>query len=237
MSQYRELLVQHGQEQVLRFYEELTEEQKKSLDAEIAQLDFGAIEEAMKHETKTDEDRLEMIPTLTIDQIKEREEEFKAAGNEALKQGKVDGIMLDKPNFNSVARTDKSLSCITVPAYSVEIGFGFQKNDGGYSLQAQMNAFLAKLKSEGKTDELIDKWYGETEPEETIPLDQLAGGITGIDEHGTFCAPADGLNAQLTGTTKKIQNLCAGQIKLQNAEKSLFYTICSRTGLHSLRCF
>jgi len=94
----------------------------------------------------------------------------------ALKQGKVDGIMLDKPNFNSVARTDKSLSCITVPAYSVEIGFGFQKNDGGYSLQAQMNEFLAKLKNEGKTDELIDKWYGETEPEETIPLDQLAGG-------------------------------------------------------------
>ena len=94
----------------------------------------------------------------------------------ALKQGKVDGIMLDKPNFNSVARTDKSLSCITVPAYSVEIGFGFQKNDGGYSLQAQMNAFLTKLKSEGKTDELINKWYGETEPEETIPLDQLAGG-------------------------------------------------------------
>ena len=94
MSQYRELLVQHGQEQVLRFYEELTEEQKNSLDAEIAQLDFGAIEEAMKHETKTDEDRLEMIPTLTIDQIKEREEEFKAAGNEALKQGKVAAVLL-----------------------------------------------------------------------------------------------------------------------------------------------
>ena len=94
MSQYRELLVQHGQEQVLRFYEELTQEQKNSLDAEIAQLDFGAIEEAMKHETKTDEDRLEMIPALTIDQIKEREEEFKAAGNEALKQGKVAAVLL-----------------------------------------------------------------------------------------------------------------------------------------------
>ena len=92
----------------------------------------------------------------------------------ALKQGKVDGIMLDKPNFNSVARTDASLSCITVPAYSVEIGFGFQKNDGGNALQAQMNAFLEKLKAEGKTDELIEKWYGETEPAETIPLNELA---------------------------------------------------------------
>jgi len=92
----------------------------------------------------------------------------------ALKRGKVDGIMLDKPNFNSVARTDKSLTSITVPAYSVEIGFGFQKNDAGNALQAQMNAFLAKLNAEGKIDVLIDKWYGETEPSETIPLDELA---------------------------------------------------------------
>ena len=92
----------------------------------------------------------------------------------ALRQGKVDGTMLDKPNFNSVARTDDQLSCITVPAYSVEIGFGFQKNDGGYALQAQMNEFLAKLRAEGKIDQLIDKWYGETEPEENIPLEELA---------------------------------------------------------------
>ena len=92
----------------------------------------------------------------------------------ALKQGKVDGIMLDKPNFNSVARTDKNLSCITVPAYSVEIGFGFQKNDGGDALQAQMNEFLAKLDADGTTGKLIDKWYGETEPEETVPLENLA---------------------------------------------------------------
>lgn len=91
----------------------------------------------------------------------------------ALKQGKVDGIMLDKPNFNSVARTDKNLSCITVPAYSVEIGFGFQKNDGGDALQTQMNEFLQELKENGRIDELIDKWYGETEPKENIPLEEL----------------------------------------------------------------
>ena len=94
MSRFKELLIQHGQEQVLRFYEELTAEQQKSLEAEIAQLDFAAIEEAMKHETKTDEDRLEMIPTLNIEQIKAREEEFRAAGTEALKQGKLAAVLL-----------------------------------------------------------------------------------------------------------------------------------------------
>lgn len=92
----------------------------------------------------------------------------------ALKNGKVEGIMLDKPNFNSVARGDKRLKCITVPAYSVEIGFGFQKNDGGDALQTQMNEFLAKLDSDGTTEKLIDKWYGETEPQENIPLEELS---------------------------------------------------------------
>ena len=92
----------------------------------------------------------------------------------ALKQGKVDGIMLDKPNFNSVARTDDSLSCVTVPTYSVEIGFGFQKNDAGNALQTQMNDFLKELKEAGTIEELIDKWYGESEPSVTIPLEELS---------------------------------------------------------------
>lgn len=94
MSQFRELLKRHGQEQVLRFYDELTAEQKRSLDAEIADLDFSVIDEAMTHETKTDGDHLEMIPTLTIDQIKIQKEKFKAVGNEALKQGKVAAVLL-----------------------------------------------------------------------------------------------------------------------------------------------
>ena len=32
---------------------------------------------------------------------------------------------------------------------------------------------LKELKENGKIDELIDKWYGETEPEENIPLEEL----------------------------------------------------------------
>ena len=92
----------------------------------------------------------------------------------ALKQGKVKGIMLDKPNFNSVARTDENLKSITVPAYSVEIGFGFQKNEGGNALRDEMNAFLTKLNAEGKIAQLIDKWYGDSDPEETVPLEELA---------------------------------------------------------------
>lgn len=103
----------------------------------------------------------------------------------ALKQGKVDGTMLDRPNFNSVKRTDSELSCVTVPQYSVEIGFGFQKNDGGYALQAQMNAFLDKLRTDGRLDAMLDKWYGETEPNESVPLEELA------DNSGTLKVSID----------------------------------------------
>ena len=92
----------------------------------------------------------------------------------ALKQGKVDGTMLDRPNFNSVKRTESELSCVTVPAYSVEIGFGFQKNEGGNELRGQMNALLEELGGNGKLQELLDKWYGETEPQVSVPLNELS---------------------------------------------------------------
>lgn len=91
----------------------------------------------------------------------------------ALRQGKVDGTMLDRPNFNAVKRTDSKLSAVNVPQYSVEIGFGFQKTEDGYALQAQMNSFLDKLRADGRLDSMLDKWYGETEPSVSVPLEEL----------------------------------------------------------------
>lgn len=91
----------------------------------------------------------------------------------ALRQGKVAGTMLDRPNFNAVKRTDSKLSAVNVPQYSVEIGFGFQKTEEGYTLQAQMNAFLDKLRADGRLDSMLDKWYGETEPSVSVPLEEL----------------------------------------------------------------
>ena len=96
----------------------------------------------------------------------------------ALIQGKVDGTMLDRPNFNSVKRTEKGLSCTTVSEYSVEIGFGFQKNAEGNTLKTEMDAFLAQLKADGTLDGMIDKWYGETEPDVSVPLDELENNAT-----------------------------------------------------------
>lgn len=92
MCQWKESIVSHGQEQVLRFYDELTTEEKRNLEQEIANLDFAAIDEAMHQ--KPQENHLEAIETLKIAQIKEREEEFRAAGLQALKEGKLAAVLL-----------------------------------------------------------------------------------------------------------------------------------------------
>ena len=91
----------------------------------------------------------------------------------ALKQGNIDGIMLDKPNYNSVARTDSKLKAIMVPEYTVDVGFGFQTTDNGNALKAQMNELLTKLDEDGTIRQLTNKWYGETEPQVSIPLEEL----------------------------------------------------------------
>lgn len=85
---------------------------------------------------------------------------------QCVKLGKIDGFLIDLPNYNAAKRTETGISYITVPDYSVEIGYAFGKDQNGDKLQAQMNEFLGHLRTEGKLDELLDKWCGETEPTE-----------------------------------------------------------------------
>ena len=94
MNRYREILRQHGQEQVLRFYDELSEQQKAALEQEIAALDFDMIEEAMRHQEAKTQDVLEPIPVLTVPQIESRKEEFRKTGCAMLQKGQVAGVLL-----------------------------------------------------------------------------------------------------------------------------------------------
>ncbi len=97
---------------------------------------------------------------------------------QALKQGKIDGCMLDEPNFNAVKRTEASLSCMDVPPYDVDLGFGFQKTAEGNRLREEMNAILDELKASGEIDRLIDKWYGEKEPTEELAIPDFSDNAT-----------------------------------------------------------
>jgi polar amino acid transport system substrate-binding protein len=99
---------------------------------------------------------------------------------QCVQQGKIDGFMADKPNFNSVKRVSSNLSALKVPDLNVEIGYGFQKNDGGDKLKAEMDAFIAELKADGTIDKLIEKWYGDTEPTQTLEKPDFSDNKTTI---------------------------------------------------------
>lgn len=95
---------------------------------------------------------------------------------QCIKQGKIDGFLLDVPNLSAVARTDDRLSWIPVPGCTVEIGIAFGKNDMGAQLQAEVNAFLAQIRENGVYDSMWETWCGETEPDQAPVLPDLSGG-------------------------------------------------------------
>ena len=95
---------------------------------------------------------------------------------QCVKQGKIDGFLLDIPNLSAVARTDDRLSWIPVPGCTVEIGIAFGKNDMGDRLQAEVNAFLAQIRENGVYDSMWEAWCGEAEPDQAPVLPDLSGG-------------------------------------------------------------
>ena len=111
----------------------------------------------------------ELFPNAKIDSYQSFTDLF-----QCVKQGKIDGFMIDMPGFNSVHRTEPGLSFINVPQYKVEIGYGFSKNEKGERIQRQMNAYLDELRADGRLDEIWDYWCGEFEPEQTLEVPEFA---------------------------------------------------------------
>lgn len=101
----------------------------------------------------------EFFPNAAIDSYQSFADLF-----QCVKQGKIDGFLLDIPNLNAVKRTDPGLSHIDIPDCYVDIGYAFGKDEKGEKLQSQMNEFIAELKENGTYDVLFEKWCGEKEP-------------------------------------------------------------------------
>ncbi len=134
---------------------------------------------------------------------------------QALKQGKVNGCMLDEPNYNAVKRTEPTLDCVDVPQHDVEIGYAFQKSEDGKLYQTQMNELLAELKSNGEIERLVEKWYGDKEPTQDLEIPDFS------DNPKTLKVAVD-------STRKPF-------VYLKNGEKvgfeiEVFYIFCERYG-------
>lgn len=86
-----EILKQHGQEQLLRFAGELSEEERTALIEQIKKLDWSVFEAPVVERV---EGKISPIGGLTIAQIKERKGEFEAAGIAALQKNQVAAVLL-----------------------------------------------------------------------------------------------------------------------------------------------
>ena len=92
-EQAKELLKEQQQEQLLQYYDQLNEQEKGVLLRQISNLDFSLLD-LLGEESGGERGKLEPLGAVTIDEIKERRDEFYAAGVTAIQQRKVGAVLL-----------------------------------------------------------------------------------------------------------------------------------------------
>ncbi len=92
-NQACEVLEKYGQQQVLRFYDELTQGQKKELLDQVEKTDFSIIDEGG---TSLEElkGKITPIEAMQLDEIEKKKEEFYNIGIDSIKKGKVGAVLL-----------------------------------------------------------------------------------------------------------------------------------------------
>lgn len=88
------LLRGRGQEGLLRYYEELNEEEQKALLAQIERLDFSVTEQLRRPQNLSGKGEILPIDGLKIVQIEAQKQAFYARGRECVRAGKVGAVLL-----------------------------------------------------------------------------------------------------------------------------------------------
>lgn len=83
-----------GQEQLLSFYGELSEEEKEKLLSQIEKTDFSVLDNLAHPENLSGSGTITPIDGLKIRDIAPRKDEFFAVGSKAIKEGKVAAVLL-----------------------------------------------------------------------------------------------------------------------------------------------
>ncbi len=92
--QAQALLKKEGQEQLLRFYDELSVRQRKKLLNQIETLDFSLVDLIRQPDAANERGKIEPLGALTAHEIDENREKYEKAGLEALKKGQIAAVLL-----------------------------------------------------------------------------------------------------------------------------------------------
>ncbi|MCM1266937.1 MAG: UTP--glucose-1-phosphate uridylyltransferase [Bacteroidales bacterium] len=94
---YREAydkLERYGQQHVLRYYDELNEQEKEELLTQVAETDFEVLSLCGQKETLNPRGKIEPIAVMELPEIEAKKEEYTKIGLEAIRAGKVGAVLL-----------------------------------------------------------------------------------------------------------------------------------------------
>ncbi len=90
----KEKLAKYGQEHVLKYYDELGEEEKKELLTQIDETDFEVLKNCKNLGKSEGRGEFAPLAAMQVGEIEKRKDEFADAGIKALKEGKVAACLL-----------------------------------------------------------------------------------------------------------------------------------------------
>ena len=93
-SELYNLLEKHSQTHLLKYWDELSEESKKSLANQIENIDWKLLDILKNKEEIGNKGELAPLGALELDEIEARKDEFEKVGIEAIKAGKVCAVLL-----------------------------------------------------------------------------------------------------------------------------------------------
>lgn len=94
LEQAKEKLAQYGQEHVLKYYEELSVEEKQALLDQIEATDMSILEACKHKEDLAKKGVITPLAAMQLDEIEANKESFVATGVEAIAAGKVGAVLL-----------------------------------------------------------------------------------------------------------------------------------------------
>lgn len=93
-NEAQEKLKKYDQLQVLKYYDELSDESKNKLLAEIEATDFDVVNHIESGNASTDRGVISPLKSMELSEIEAKKDEFKAIGLEAIKKGEVAACLL-----------------------------------------------------------------------------------------------------------------------------------------------
>lgn len=94
LEQVKEKLAKYGQEHLLKYYDELSEEEKQALLTQIEATDMTVLEACHHREEIAQKGVITPLAAMQLDEIEAGREEFTAVGLDAIRAGKVGAVLL-----------------------------------------------------------------------------------------------------------------------------------------------